>query len=90
MKVSELIEVLPGATPVTVQSIHVGAKTGSSIRAEFDGTATEAVRANQQDHRLDELRVIEATVRGLPAGNGIMTIIAMEENEDDIGGDTEI
>ena len=84
MRVSELIEILPGNTPVTVQTIHVSESSSQAVREVFDGLAKEA---RQRTGRLDGLRVIEATVRGLPAGNGIMTIIAMEADEDDDGGD---
>lgn len=80
MRVSELIEILPGNTPVTVQTIHVREADGEAVREVFTGDAREAW---QRSGRLANLRVIEATVRGLPAGNGIMTIVAMEDETDD-------
>lgn len=80
MRVSELIEILPGNTPVTVQTIHVREADGEAVREVFSGDAREAW---QRSDRLENLRVIEATVRGLPAGNGIMTIVAMEDETDD-------
>lgn len=84
MTVSELIEILPGATPVTVQSIRVHEAAGTAVRTEFEGTAAGAVRENRQSSgRMDRLRVIEATVRGTEHGNGTMTIVAVEEDADD-------
>ena len=84
MTVSELIEILPGATPVTVQSIRVWESEGTAVRNEYEGTAAGAVRENRQNGgRMDRLRVIEATVRGTDHGNGTMTIVAVEADIDD-------
>lgn len=84
MKVSELIEILPGGTPVTIQSIRVWEPEGTAVRNEYDGTAAKAVAENRQSGgRMDRLRVIEATVRGTEQGNGIMTIVAVEEDAAD-------